>query len=90
MAPWLDRPFFLPLLTNVVEQEFSEVPEETFIVNSSSPFRVHTGRGTTKLPLSTFPTAPLELMHPTSEKRNSQKFPNTGSSCASATPQCSY
>ena len=57
-----------------VGPEFSEVPEETFIVDSSSPFRVHTGRGTTKLPLSTFPTPPLELMHPTSEKRNSRKF----------------
>jgi hypothetical protein len=43
-------------------------------VDSSSPFRVITGRGTPTLPLFTFPTLPLELMHPTSEKQASRKF----------------
>ena len=38
------RPFlFLPLFTNVVEEGLSEVRQERFIADSSSPFRVHTG-----------------------------------------------
>jgi hypothetical protein len=48
---------------------------ERFIVDSSSPFRVISGRGTPKhFPFLPFlPPAP-RLMHPTSENRSSRKF----------------
>ena len=60
-----DYPFSDSFLT-----EFYEVHEERFIV----AVRVRAGRGTTKLPLFTFPTPPLELMHPIAWNRDSAKF----------------
>jgi hypothetical protein len=50
--------------------EFYEVHEERFIV----AVRVRAGRDTTKLPLFTFPTPPLELMYPIAWNRDSAKF----------------
>jgi hypothetical protein len=40
-------PSSCPYSPKYVEEEFCEVHQERFIMNSSSPFRVHTGRGTT-------------------------------------------